>query len=290
MRIPTFLPQEVKVRIVPAGPVTFGHGPIALIAGPCVLENPEIALHTARTLKEICQRLSLPFVFKSSFDKANRTSVHSYRGPGLEKGLALLEDLRKQVQVPVLTDIHEPWQAKPVAEVVDILQIPAFLCRQTDLVIAAAETGKVINVKKGQFLAPWDVRHIIEKIESVGNRQILLTERGTSFGYGNLVVDFRSLPILRGYGYPVVYDATHSLQLPGMAGRATGGQREYACPLIRAACAAGVDALFLEVHPNPDSALSDPATQIPLEQVEEILKVAVEIDRLVKSFQPREEG
>ncbi len=290
MRIPTFLPQEEKVRIVSVGAVTFGQGPIVLIAGPCVLENPEMALHTAQTLKEICQRISLPFVFKSSFDKANRTSIHSYRGPGLEKGLEILEEIHKRVQVPVLTDIHEPWQAKPVAEVVDILQIPAFLCRQTDLVREAAETGKAINVKKGQFLAPWDVRHIIEKIESVGNYQILLTERGTSFGYGNLVVDFRSLPMMRGYGYPVVYDATHSLQLPGMAGSATGGQREYACPLIRAACAVGVDALFLETHPDPDAALSDATTQIPLEQVEEILKIAVEVDRLVKSLRPSEEG
>lgn len=243
-----------------------------IVAGPCVLESQEIAFESALRLKEICSSFDVPFVFKSSYDKANRTSINSYRGPGLTKGLKLLGDIKQAFSIPVLTDVHSPLEAKAASEVVDILQIPAFLCRQTDLIVSASETGKPVNIKKGQFLAPWDVKNILEKFKSTGNDQITITERGTSFGYNNLVVDFRSLPILRSYGCPVIFDVTHSLQLPGGQGGSSGGQREFAFALARAAVAVGVDGLFLEVHPNPDQALCDGPNMINFDMLTRMLK------------------
>ncbi len=253
-----------------------GH-PLLLIAGPCVLESAPLAREVATALQSIARRLGMPFVFKSSFDKANRTSLQSFRGPGLEKGLAILADLRQELGVPIISDVHEASQIQPAAEVLDIIQIPAFLCRQTDLLTAAAATGKPINLKKGQFLSPWDMRYGVEKIRSAGGRRILLTERGYTLGYNNLVVDMRSLPVLRGLGCPVIYDATHSVQLPGGAGASSGGQREFIAPLTRAAVAAGVDGIFIEVHPDPDNALCDGPNSLPLEQVEPLLKTLVRI-------------
>ncbi len=246
--------------------------PLFLIAGPCVIENEEIIFHTAQRLKEICLSVGLPFVFKSSFDKANRTSVTSFRGPGIEKGLRLLAEVKSRVAVPVISDIHSIEQIRPAAEILDIIQIPAFLCRQTDLLVAASNTGKPVSVKKGQFLAPWDVQNIIGKFTSTGNEKLMLTERGTTFGYNNLVVDFRSFPIMRSFGYPVIFDVTHSLQLPGGQGGCSGGQREYAGTLARAAAAAGVDGFFMEVHPDPDIALCDGPNMIPLDEVEKLLR------------------
>lgn len=248
-----------------------------IIAGPCVIESKELCFEVAQVLKSLQEKhKNVRFVFKSSFDKANRSSVDSFRGRGLEYGLAVLKDVKDTFNLPVLTDIHESYQAKPVAEVVDILQIPAFLCRQTDLLLAAAETGREINVKKGQFLAPWDTKNIVEKLKFGGAIKIYLTERGTTFGYNNLVVDFRSLPIMRQYA-PVIYDATHSVQLPGGLGKASGGQREFAYPLAKAAISVGVDGLFFETHPDPDKALSDGPNQIPLKEfpniVENLLKL-----------------
>ncbi len=248
-----------------------GGGPLLVIAGPCVIEDEGVTLDTARELKEICARLELPFVFKSSFDKSNRTSVNSFRGPGLEQGLSTLDKVRSEVGVPVITDIHTPEQAAPVAEVVDALQIPAFLCRQTDLLVAAANTGKPVNVKKGQFLSPWDMRNVVEKFASNGNESLMITERGTSFGYNNLVVDFRSFAIMRAFGYPVIYDVTHSLQLPGGLGKKSGGQSEFAPMMARAAAAAGIDGVFFETHPDPEKALCDGPNMIPLAEVEAML-------------------
>ncbi len=243
-----------------------------IIAGPCVIESKEICFEVAQVLKSLQEKhKNVRFVFKSSFDKANRSSVDSFRGKGLEYGLAVLKDVKDTFNLPVLTDIHESYQAKPVAEVVDILQIPAFLCRQTDLLLAAAETGREINVKKGQFLAPWDTKNIVEKLKFSGATKIYLTERGTTFGYNNLVVDFRSLPIMRQYA-PVIYDATHSVQLPGGLGKASGGQREFAYPLAKAAISVGVDGLFFETHPDPDKALSDGPNQIPLKEFPKIVE------------------
>ena len=236
-----------------------------------MIENEEITFQTAQELKEICASVGLQFVFKSSFDKANRTSVASFRGPGLEKGLMLLAEVKKKFDVPIISDIHSIEQIKPAAHVLDIIQIPAFLCRQTDLLVAASNTGKPVNVKKGQFLAPWDVQNIIGKFTSTGNEKLMLTERGTTFGYNNLVVDFRSFPIMRSFGYPVIFDVTHSLQLPGGQGGCSGGQREYAAPLARAAAAAGVDGFFMEVHPDPDNAMCDGPNMIRLDEVEKLL-------------------
>ncbi|MGB2696812.1 MAG: 3-deoxy-8-phosphooctulonate synthase [Candidatus Zixiibacteriota bacterium] len=245
--------------------------PLALIAGPCVLESEEVAFKTAEKVKELTQKYNVPYIFKSSYLKANRLNINSYTGPGLDQGLEILAKLKKEFDIPVLTDIHSKDEVKPVSEVVDILQIPAFLCRQTDLVIEAAKTKKPLNIKKGQFLAPEDMKSIAEKAESVGNNQILLTERGTTFGYHNLVVDMRSLVIMRGLGYPVVFDATHSLQLPGGAGNSSGGQPQFILPLARAAVACGCDAIFVETHPNPGQALCDKASMLPLEKMEELL-------------------
>ncbi|MGQ9806159.1 MAG: 3-deoxy-8-phosphooctulonate synthase [Chlorobiales bacterium] len=247
------------------------HQPLALIAGPCVIENESFTLKMAESIASICMRLAVPFIFKSSFDKANRTSINGFRGGGMEEGLKILEKVKKEIGVPVLTDIHESYQADPVAEVVDVLQIPAFLCRQTDLLLAAAKTGKAINVKKGQFLSPMEMKQVAKKLESGGGVNILLTERGTTFGYNNLVVDFRSLPQMRALGYPVVFDATHSVQMPGGLGEKSGGDRRYAPILARAAVAVGCDALFMEVHENPDIAPSDGANMIFLSNLEPLL-------------------
>ncbi len=252
-----------------------------IIAGPCVIENEDITLTTAQKLKEICSASGLPFVFKSSYDKANRTSVKSFRGPGMEKGLRALAGVKSKLKIPVISDIHSIEEIKPAAEVLDALQIPAFLCRQTDLIIAAAKTGKPVNIKKGQFLAPWDIKNIIEKFTSTGNKNLFITERGASFGYNNLVVDFRGFPIIRSFGYPLIFDVTHSLQLPGGQGSSSGGQREFAEPLARAAVAVGVDGLFLEVHPEPDKALCDGPNMIALENVSNLLKIIKNIHNLI---------
>ncbi|HKC94988.1 MAG TPA: 3-deoxy-8-phosphooctulonate synthase [Nitrospira sp.] len=248
-----------------------------LIAGPCVIESEQLAMETAGRIADIAKSLGMPYVFKSSFDKANRTSIKSFRGPGLEKGLDVLAKVRKQVGVPILTDVHTEEQAAEAGQVVDVLQIPAFLCRQTDLLIAAANTGKVVNVKKGQFLSPLEMANAVKKIEECGNRRIVLTERGSSFGYNNLVVDMRSFPILRGFGYPVVFDATHSVQLPGGGGTKSSGQREFVEPLACAAAGAGVDGFFMEVHPNPDEALSDGPNMVPLHQLKTLLEHVMRI-------------
>jgi 2-dehydro-3-deoxyphosphooctonate aldolase (KDO 8-P synthase) len=259
--------EQVKVGSITVG----GENPV-IIAGPCVVETEEVTIKTAVRVHAICASLGLPFVFKCSYDKANRTSLSSYRGPGLEKGLSILEKVKSRLGVPLLSDVHSVQETAAASEILDILQIPAFLCRQTDLILAASETGKVVNVKKGQFLAPWDVRNIIEKFTSTGNRRLLITERGTSFGYNNLVVDFRALPIMRSFGYPVIFDVTHSLQLPGGHGASSGGQREFAGPLARAAAAVGVEGLFLEVHPDPGRALCDGPNMIALEDLEPLLR------------------
>jgi 2-dehydro-3-deoxyphosphooctonate aldolase (KDO 8-P synthase) len=251
--------------------------PLALIAGPCVIESEDFTLKMAQEIRQVCDRLNIPLIFKSSFDKANRTSIDSFRGQALEEGLRVLQRVKDEIGVPVLTDIHESYQAKIVAEVVDILQIPAFLCRQTDLLVAAAATGRAINVKKGQFLAPWDMKNVVKKLESSGAKNILLTERGSSFGYNTLVVDFRSLPQMRELGYPVVFDATHSVQMPGGQGNKSGGQRQFVPYLARAAAAIGIDALFMEVHENPDAALSDGPNMVPLAQLENLLKQILSI-------------
>ena len=260
-----------------------------LIAGPCAIESRDMVMHTAETLKQVCERLGITLYFKSSYDKANRTSM-SERGVGMEKGLEILQEVKSTFGLPILTDVHESWQCAPVAEVADVLQIPAFLSRQTDLLVAAAKTGKVVNVKKGQFMAPWDMRGAIAKIEA--NRAqglkgekvgIWLTERGSSFGYGNLVVDMTSLVKMREYGYPVVFDATHSVQQPSSQAGVTGGNREMVPHLIRAAVAVGIDGLFLEVHPDPEKAISDAANQVRLSEVEKILKQTIEIDQLIHS-------
>ncbi|MEM6449688.1 MAG: 3-deoxy-8-phosphooctulonate synthase [Cyanobacteria bacterium P01_D01_bin.105] len=245
--------------------------PLALLAGPCVIESEVFTLKMAEEIQKVCDRLGINFIFKSSFDKANRTSIHSFRGQSLEKGLTILTRVKQELGVPIITDIHESHQAAPVADVADLLQIPAFLCRQTDLLLAAAATGKVINVKKGQFLAPWDMKNVVQKLEDGGAKNILLTERGTSFGYNALVVDFRGLPQMRKLGYPIVFDATHSVQMPGGQGKSSGGQREFVPCLARAAAAVGIDALFMEVHESPEQALSDGPNMVPLNQLENIL-------------------
>ena len=261
-----------------------------LIAGPCVIESEEHVLRMARAIRDATQRLAIPLIFKSSFDKANRTSVHSYRGPGLEKGLEALRRVKEETGVPVLTDVHEVSQVEPVAQVCDVIQIPAFLSRQTDLLVAAGKTGRVVNIKKGQFVSPQEVRHAIEKVRSTGNERIIVTERGSSFGYNNLVVDMRSLPILRGMGVPVVLDVTHSVQLPGGAGDASGGQPEFIEPLARAGVGAGLDGIFMEVHDNPAAALSDGSNALPLEQLEPLLIRLLALDRVVRPWLEKPEA
>jgi len=257
-----------------------GH-PFLLIAGPCVLESVEVTRRVAGFMRDLTAKLGINYVFKASFDKANRTSITSFRGPGLDQGLRILADIRREFALPVVSDIHDVGQVIQAATVLDILQIPAFLCRQTDLLLAAAQTGKPINLKKGQFLSAWDMRHAVTKIKSTGNRNLLLTERGTSLGYNNLVVDMRSLPVMRELGCPVIYDATHSVQLPGGAGGSSGGQREFIAPLARAAVAAGIDGLFMEVHPDPDKALCDGPNSLALDTVEPLLVQLLEIHKVV---------
>ncbi len=264
------------------GKATFGDGRLTIIAGPCVIESPEHTLMMARECRKRADAAGLDFVFKASFDKANRSSINSFRGLGIEPGLEVLQRVREEIDVPVLTDVHDVSQVERVAEVVDVLQIPAFLSRQTDLIIAAAKSGKAVNVKKGQFLAPQDTRNIVDKAREVGCEKLLLTERGASFGYHNLVVDMRSFPIMRGFGVPVVFDVTHSLQLPGGLGNATGGQSEYIEPLARAGVACGVDAVFMEVHDCPERALSDGPNALPLDRMAPLLTMLRDIHQLVR--------
>jgi 2-dehydro-3-deoxyphosphooctonate aldolase (KDO 8-P synthase) len=272
--------MAVQVKI---GDLTVGDGqPLALIAGPCVIESEEIVFRTCEQVKEICFRPAIPFIFKSSYSKANRLNVDSFSGPGLEKGLKILGKVKKQFGVPILTDIHSVEEAKPVSEVADVLQIPAFLCRQTELVLAAARTGKPLNIKKGQFMAPEDMLPIARKAESVGNEHVLLTERGSFFGYHNLVVDFRSLKVMRDLGYPVVFDATHSLQLPGSQVSCSGGQPEFIFPMARAAVACGCDALFLETHPDIQNALCDKNSMLPLDRLRDLLVQVRAIDQAMR--------
>lgn len=259
-----------------------GGDKLTIIAGPCAAESQEILDETAKGLKEITKKLDINFIFKSSFDKANRSSIYSYRGPGLDKGLEMLQSVKDKFDLPIVTDIHTPDQAEPVSKVADILQIPAFLCRQTDLLVAAANTGKIVNVKKGQFLAPEQMSNIVKKLEECKNNQILLTERGSSFGYNNLVVDYRGIPIMKSFGYPVVFDATHSVQLPGANGTSSGGDRRYVPVLAKAAVAAGVNALFFEVHPDPENAKSDGPNMIPLDKAEDVFSICKEIFELVR--------
>jgi len=263
---------QVAMKIIHAGSVEIGGRNLCVIAGPCVLESEEIAFKIAQYLIHVTGALGFGYIFKASFDKANRSSIRSFRGPGLKRGLKILAKIREKLDVPVLTDVHCVTQVPAVADVVDVIQIPAFLCRQTDLLSAAARTGKPVNVKKGQFLAPWEAKNIVEKILSEGNDNIIITERGTSFGYNNLVVDFRSLPIMRAFGYPVVFDGAHSVQQPGGLGTHSGGQREFVEPLCRAAVAVGCDGIFIEVHPEPDRALSDGPNMIALTDVEQLLR------------------
>ncbi|HOF18817.1 MAG TPA: 3-deoxy-8-phosphooctulonate synthase [Phycisphaerae bacterium] len=263
------------------GSVEFARGKLALIAGPCLGESLELCLEVGGRLSDLCRRLGVGYVFKASYDKANRSSVSGYRGPGLRKGLDWLATVREKLGVPVLSDVHEVAQCAPAAEVLDCLQIPAFLCRQTDLLVAAGKTGKCVNVKKGQFMAPWDMAEAVKKVQSTGNRQVLLTERGTMFGYNRLVTDFRGIPQMQAYA-PVVFDATHSVQEPGGLGNASGGKREFAPVLAAAAMAAGADALFLEAHPDPDRAKSDAASQIPLQETEALLKRCLAIFQAVR--------
>lgn len=271
------------MKQVTVGSVTFGgQQPLVLIAGPCAIENEDLTLRIAERLKTITAELGCQLVFKASYDKANRTSVTSFRGPGMDEGLRILERVRNEFALPVISDVHDISQIAAAAEVLDILQIPAFLSRQTDLLVAVGKTGKPVNLKKGQFLAPWDVVHGVKKIESTGNHRILLTERGASFGYNNLVADMRSLVILRETGYPVVFDATHSVQLPGGAGGASSGQRQYVAALSRAAAATGIDGLFWEVHENPDQALCDGPNSLPLDQVKRMLRQVLAIDAIFK--------
>lgn len=273
------------MKIIEIENIKIGHGfPLALIAGPCVIETEKIALQTAEKIKIITAELKIPFIYKSSYTKANRQSVSSYVGPGLEKGLPILQKVRQEFNVPILTDIHKADEAELVAEVADVLQIPAFLCRQTDIVVAAAKMGKPINIKKGQFMAPEDMKAIARKAEAVGNDQIMLTERGTTFGYHNLVIDFRSLVIMKNLGYPVVFDATHSLQLPGAGGNHSGGQPQFIFPMARAAIAVGCNAIFIETHPCVEEALCDGANMLPLELLEKLLRQLKQLNEIMQSI------
>ena len=270
-------------RSIAAGPLSIGgQNPLALIAGPCVIESEKIAMEIAKKLKRITTDLHVPFIFKASYDKANRTSIKSFRGPGLNDGLKILQKIKTELDLPVLSDVHKEEEIDPAAEVLDILQIPAFLCRQTDLLVKAAQTGKPINVKKGQFLAPWDMKNVVVKLEESGNINILLTERGATFGYNNLVVDMRSLVLMREYGYPVIFDATHSLQQPGGQGTTSGGQSEMVPDLARGAVAVGCDALFMEIHTDPSKALSDGPNMLKIDLLPELLEQLVTLDQVVK--------
>ncbi|PID67194.1 MAG: 3-deoxy-8-phosphooctulonate synthase [Fusobacteriales bacterium] len=272
--------NKVKVGNIEIG----GKKRFTLIAGPCAMESQEIMEEVAGKIKETCERLEIDYIFKSSFDKANRSSIHSYRGPGLEEGMKMLKKIKDKFNLPVITDVHEPWQCEKVAEVADMLQIPAFLCRQTDLLVAAAKTGKVVNIKKGQFLAPWDMKNVVTKMEEAGTKNILLCERGSMFGYNNMVVDMRGLLEMRKFNYPIVFDVTHSVQRPGGLGTSTAGDRQYVYPLLRAGMAVGVDAIFAEVHPDPEVAKSDGTNMLYLKDLEEVLKTAIKIDDIVKGL------
>jgi 2-dehydro-3-deoxyphosphooctonate aldolase (KDO 8-P synthase) len=273
----------MKQRTVKLGKITFGNDqPIVLIGGPCVIESKELLFSVARQMQSTAKRLGLPYIFKSSYDKANRSSGKSFRGPGLREGLKMLTAVKEKFNVPILTDVHSVEEAWEAAQVVDIIQIPAFLCRQTDLILAAGETGAIVNVKKGQFVSPWDMKNVIQKLESTGNKKILVTERGTSFGYNNLVVDMRGLDIMKSFGYPVIYDATHSVQLPGGKGTSSDGQREFVWPLAKAAVAVGVAGLFMEIHPHPESALSDGPNSARLKDAPSMLNLLKKIDQLIK--------
>ena len=270
-------------RSITVGPHSIGgQNPLALIAGPCVIESEKIAMEIAEKLKRITVDLNVPFIFKASYDKANRTSIKSFRGPGLNDGLKILQKIKTELDLPVLSDVHKEEEIDPAAEVLDILQIPAFLCRQTDLLVKAAQTGKPINVKKGQFLAPWDMKNVVVKLEESGNSNILLTERGATFGYNNLVVDMRSLVLMREHGYPVIFDATHSLQQPGGQGTTSGGQSEMVPDLARGAVAVGCDALFMEIHTDPSKALSDGPNMLQIDLLPELLEQLVTLDQVVK--------
>jgi len=268
--------------------LTIGHveirekGPLFLIAGPCVIESEDLTLSVADFLRETGERLGIPVIFKASYDKANRTSVDSYRGPGIDRGLEILQKVKEKAGLPLLSDVHSAEEIAKASRVLDVIQIPAFLCRQTDLLLAAGSTGRAVNIKKGQFLAPWDMKEACAKVLSTGNHQILLTERGTSFGYNNLIVDIRSIAVMKRFGFPVVFDATHSVQLPGGLGSSSGGQREFVEHLSRAAVASGADGLFLEVHPDPNAALCDGPNSLPLDQVRPLLTLLKEIHRLVQ--------
>jgi 2-dehydro-3-deoxyphosphooctonate aldolase (KDO 8-P synthase) len=274
----------VKQRIVKAGKIKIGHKQdLVLFAGPCVIESQEKALYHAEELLRIARHLEMPFIYKTSYDKANRTSINSFRGPGLLKGISILKAIKDKLGLNILSDVHCRQEIEEASHVLDIIQIPAFLCRQTDLVIAAAKTGKPVNIKKGQFMAPWDMKNVVEKIEKTGYRDILITERGTSFGYNNLVSDMRSLPILRSMGYPVIYDATHSAQLPGGKGCSSGGQREFVSYLAKASVAAGIDGIFIETHRNPGRALSDSSSMLRLKDLYCLLEKLKAIRDVVKS-------
>jgi 2-dehydro-3-deoxyphosphooctonate aldolase (KDO 8-P synthase) len=270
--------REIIIKNVPVG----GNNPLVLIAGPCVIEGLDITLDIASALKEITASLSIPYIFKSSYDKANRSSLSSYRGPGLEKGLEVLQEVKKKLDIPVLSDVHRFEEIESAAEVLDVLQIPAFLSRQTDFVIKVAEAGRSVNIKKGQFMSPYEVKNVIDKVISTGNQNVFVTERGFSFGYNNLIADMRSLVIMRDLGYPVVFDATHSVQLPGGLGTVSGGQRQFVSYLSRAATAVGIDALFMEVHLQPDSALCDASNMLDLNSLPFLLKQIKSIDKIVK--------
>ena len=272
--------REIKIT----DNITVGNGKIFLIAGPCVIESEDLVTEVAGKMKEITDKLGIQYIFKASFDKANRSSIMSFRGPGIEKGLEILSRVKEKYGVAVATDVHEPWHCRQAAEVIDLLQIPAFLSRQTDLLIAAGETGKAVNIKKGQFLAPWDMKNVIKKFEEIGNENIMLCERGVSFGYNNLVVDMRGLLEMRKFGYPVVFDATHSVQIPGGQGETSGGNRAYVYPLARAALSVGVDGIFAEVHPDPAIAKSDGPNMLKLDEVEKILEKLLQYDKLTKEF------
>lgn len=274
-----------KTREVKVGNFTIGGKQrFTLIAGPCAIESEEMSIDVAKKIKEICDRLGINYIFKSSFDKANRSSIHSFRGVGMEEGLRILKKVKDEVGVPVITDVHESWQCEKVAEVVDMLQIPAFLCRQTDLIVAAGKTGLPVNVKKGQFLAPWDMKNVVTKMDEIGNPNVLLCERGNIFGYNNFVVDMRGLLEMRKLGVPVVFDATHSVQIPGGLSSCSGGNREYVFPLMKAALSIGVDAIFAEVHPEPEKAPCDGPNMLYLDDLEDVLKIAIKLDDIAKDM------
>ena len=276
--------NTVEINALPDGKViqVGSDQPLLLLAGPCVLESGEMGYEIAQEMKAICERLGISYIFKASFDKANRTSLDSFRGPGLKNGLRQLGRIREKAGVGVVSDVHESSQVDMATEILDIIQIPAFLCRQTDLLVAAAKSGRVVNLKKGQFVSPWDMKHAVDKLRSAGCDRLFLTERGATFGYNNLVVDMRSLPVMRSFGCPVIYDATHSVQLPGGMGGTSGGQREFIPTLTRAAMAAGIDGLFMEVHPDPKKALCDGPNSMPLDKVEPLLKQLLAVRQAVQ--------